>query len=55
MMPVVRDPCGHFYLREWNGGLLAGGFEPQSKPCFHDGVPSLFEFQLLPEDWEHFR
>ena len=34
---------------------MAGGFEPVSKPIFSDGVPSPFEFQLLPEDWDHFR
>ena len=34
---------------------MAGGFEPISKPIFSDGVPSPFEFQLLPEDWDHFR
>ena len=55
MMPVVRDNCGYIYLREWSGGILAGGFEPWGKPCFQDGIPKPFEFQLLPEDWDHFR
>ena len=55
MMPAVRDHCGYIYLREWSGGILAGGFEPQGKPCFQDGIPKPFEFQLLPEDWDHFR
>ena len=52
---VVRDYDGHTYFREWNGGILAGGFEPNPKPCFHKGIPEKFEFQRLPEDWDHFR
>ncbi|KAK3708107.1 hypothetical protein QZH41_008141, partial [Actinostola sp. cb2023] len=54
MLPNMRDPDGHIYCREWSGGLMIGGFEPEAKPCFHDAVPSKFEFQLLPEDWDHF-
>ena len=54
MLPVLRDPDGKIYVREWSGGLMGGGFELQSKPCFHEGIPSNFEFQLLPEDWPHF-
>ncbi|EDO41600.1 predicted protein [Nematostella vectensis] len=53
-LPNMRDPDGHIYFREWSGGLMAGGFEPVSKPCFHESVPDKFEFQLLPEDWDHF-
>ena len=52
---MVRDYDGHTYFREWNGGILAGGFEPNPKPCFHKGIPEKFEFQLLQEDWDHFR
>ncbi|XP_064639761.1 pyruvate dehydrogenase phosphatase regulatory subunit, mitochondrial-like isoform X2 [Lineus longissimus] len=55
MMPVIRDYDGYVYFREWSGGILAGGFEPQAKPVFHDGIPPKFEFQLLPEDWDHFQ
>ncbi|GAB1607286.1 pyruvate dehydrogenase phosphatase regulatory subunit, mitochondrial-like [Argonauta hians] len=55
MMPVVRDYDGQVYIREWSGGVLAGGFEPQAKPVFHNGVPENFEYQLLPEDWDHFQ
>lgn len=56
-LPVIRDPDGHCYFREWNGGVMAGGFEPPShggKPVFHKGIPPKFEFQLLPEDWDQF-
>lgn len=53
--PVVRDPDGWLYFREWSGGLLAGCFEPNPKPCFHRGqVPAKFEFSLLDSDWDHF-
>ena len=55
MLPVLRDNDGYIYVREWSGGIMAGGFEPISKPIFSDGVPLPFEFQLLPEDWDHFR
>ena len=52
---VVRDYDGMIFLREWNGGIAAGGFEPKAKPIFQKGIPDKFEFQLLPEDWDHFR
>ena len=54
MLPVLRDPDGGTYFREWNGGILAGGFEPKGKPVFYDKIPEKFEFQLFAEDWEHF-
>ncbi|XP_059144438.1 pyruvate dehydrogenase phosphatase regulatory subunit, mitochondrial-like [Physella acuta] len=55
LMPVVRDYDGLVYFREWNQGILAGGFEISAKPCFHKGIPEKFEFQLLHEDWDHFQ
>ncbi|GFO02536.1 pyruvate dehydrogenase phosphatase regulatory subunit, mitochondrial [Plakobranchus ocellatus] len=54
-MPVIRDPDGYIYYREWSVAVLGGGFEPNAKPCFHKGVPDKFEFQLLPDDWDHFQ
>ena len=33
---------------------MAGGFEPNPLPCFHDKIPEKFEFQLLDENWEQF-
>ncbi|XP_046549840.1 pyruvate dehydrogenase phosphatase regulatory subunit, mitochondrial-like [Haliotis rubra] len=54
-MPVIRDYDGYCYFPEWNGGVLAGGFEPVAKPVFTHGIPDKFEFQLLPEDWDHFQ
>ncbi len=54
-MPSVRDKEGAMYVREWSGGLLIGCFEPNGMPIFTDGIPKPFEFQLLPEDWDHIR
>ncbi|XP_035679828.1 pyruvate dehydrogenase phosphatase regulatory subunit, mitochondrial-like [Branchiostoma floridae] len=52
--PVIRDPDGMHYSREWSGGVMVGGFELNPKPVFTDGIPPKFEFQLLEEDWDHF-
>lgn len=54
-MPVIRDPDGYLYYKEEVGGLVMGGFEPQAKPWNVDPIPERFEFQLLPEDWDHFQ
>ena len=54
-MPTIRDANRRMYIREWSGGILAGCFEVDGRPCFQDGVPQSFEFQLLPEDWDHIR
>ncbi len=54
-LPILRDPDGYTYVKEEVGGLLVGGFEPEAKPWVSpDEIPYPFEFQLLPEDWEHF-
>ncbi len=54
-LPIMRDPDGWTYFKEETGGLVVGGFEPQAKPWRSpDDLPYPFEFQLLPEDWEHF-
>jgi len=54
-LPVLRDPDGYTYLKEEVGGLIVGGFEPDAKPWVApDAIPYPFEFQLLPEDWDHF-
>lgn len=55
MTPVVRDLDGYIYFRENNGRLLAGGFEPNAKPAFEDGIiPENISERALPEDWDHF-
>ena len=53
-LPVIRDPDGFLYYKEEVGGLVMGGFEPKAKPWNVDPIPDGFEFQLLPEDWDHF-
>ncbi len=53
-LPVIRDPDGFIYYKEEVGGLVMGGFEPVAKPWNVDRIPEGFEFQLLPEDWDHF-
>ncbi|MBI3373297.1 MAG: FAD-dependent oxidoreductase [Betaproteobacteria bacterium] len=53
-LPAMRDPDGYIYFKEEVGGLVMGGFEPEAKPWGMDGIPEQFEFQLLPEDWDHF-
>ncbi|HVJ44122.1 MAG TPA: FAD-dependent oxidoreductase [Dongiaceae bacterium] len=53
-LPVLRDPDGHIYYKEEVGGFIMGGFEPRAKPWDVERIPDTFEFQLLPEDWEHF-
>ena len=53
-LPVIRDPDGFLYYKEEVGGLVMGGFEPEAKPWNVARIPENFEFQLLPEDWDHF-
>ena len=55
MLPVIRDHDGQIYVREWSGGLMTGGFEMKALPVFHEGIPKGFEYQLLPENCDHFR
>lgn len=54
-MPVIRDNDSQMYIRQWSGGILFGCFELNGKPCFQEGVPDSFQFQLLQEDWDHCR
>lgn len=35
---VLYDLDGRIYIREFNGKILAGGFEERAKPAFEDGV-----------------
>uniref|UniRef100_A0A8D8PN36 Pyruvate dehydrogenase phosphatase regulatory subunit, mitochondrial n=1 Tax=Cacopsylla melanoneura TaxID=428564 RepID=A0A8D8PN36_9HEMI len=55
LTPVIRDQDGHIYFREYNGCILAGGFEPVAKPAYEDGnIPNFPGEKRLPEDWDHF-
>lgn len=51
--PTVVDADGRIYIRNWQGGVLSGGFEKNPKPIFTEGKNQL-EIQNLREDWDHF-
>jgi heterotetrameric sarcosine oxidase gamma subunit len=54
-LPILRDPDGYTYFKEEVGGLVVGGFEPEALPWLApDALPYPFEFQLLPDNLEHF-
>jgi len=53
-MPVLRVPDEHAYYKEDAGKMLLGAFEPNAKPWAMDGIPKDFEFDQLPEDFDHF-
>jgi glycine cleavage system aminomethyltransferase T/glycine/D-amino acid oxidase-like deaminating enzyme len=52
--PTLGYPDGHVYMRAENGGMLVGCFEPRGKALPLESLPPHFEFDLLPDDWEHF-
>ncbi len=52
-MPVLRVPDECAYYKEDAGKMLLGAFEPISKPWTLD-IPKDFEFDQLPEDFDHF-
>ncbi len=53
-MPVLRVPDECAYYKEDAGKILLGAFEPNAKPWAMDGIPDSFEFDQLPEDFDHF-
>ena len=53
-MPVLRVPDECAYYKEDAGKILLGAFEPNSKPWGMKGIPESFEFDQLPEDFDHF-
>src|SRR6056300_1377072 len=53
-MPVLRVPDECAYYKEDAGKMMLGAFEPNSKPWAMDGIPADFEFDQLPEDFDHF-
>jgi len=52
-MPVLRVPDESAYYKEDAGKMLLGAFEPVAKPWTLD-IPKDFEFDQLPEDFDHF-
>ena len=53
-LPVLRVPDECAYYKEYAGKFLLGAFEPISKPWGMSGIPKDFEFDQLPEDFDHF-
>ncbi|MEO0380085.1 MAG: FAD-dependent oxidoreductase, partial [Pseudomonadota bacterium] len=53
-LPVLRVPDECAYYKEDAGKMLLGAFEPKAKPWAVDGIPRDFEFDQLPEDFDHF-
>ena len=53
-MPVLRVPDECAYYKEDAGKILLGAFEPNAKPWGMTGIPDSFEFDQLPEDFDHF-
>ncbi|MEP2530249.1 FAD-dependent oxidoreductase [Shimia sp.] len=53
-MPVLRVPDECAYYKEDAGKMMLGAFEPNAKPWAMKGIPESFEFDQLPEDFDHF-
>ncbi len=53
-LPVLRVPDEYAYYKVDAGKMMLGAFEPRAKPWGMDGIPENFEFDTLPEDYEHF-
>jgi glycine cleavage system T protein len=53
-LPVLRVPDECAYYKSDAGKLMLGAFEPKSKPWGMNGIRADFEFDTLPEDWDHF-
>ncbi|TYC49420.1 FAD-dependent oxidoreductase [Rhodobacterales bacterium] len=53
-LPVLRVPDECAYYKEDAGKILLGAFEPVAKPWGMNGIPETFEFDQLPEDFDHF-
>jgi hypothetical protein len=51
---VLRVPDECAYYKEDAGKMMLGAFEPKAKPWGMDGIPADFEFDQLPEDFDHF-
>lgn len=53
-LPVLRVPDECAYYKEDAGKMMLGAFEPKAKPWGMNGIREDFEFDTLPEDWDHF-
>ncbi|QYK40649.1 MAG: GcvT family protein [Paracoccaceae bacterium] len=52
-LPVLRVPDECAYYKADAGKMMVGFFEPRAKPWGMDGIRADFEFDTLPEDWDH--
>jgi glycine cleavage system T protein len=52
--PCLRDPDNLVYMREEAGGLVIGGYEPNPKARWIDGVPWEHGGTALPPDYNRF-
>lgn len=52
--PVLRVPDECAYYKQDAGKMMLGAFEPKAKPWGMEGIRKDFEFDTLPEDWDHF-
>ncbi len=53
-LPVLRVPDECAYYKVDAGKLMLGAFEPKAKPWGMQGIAENFEFDQLPEDFDHF-
>jgi glycine cleavage system T protein len=53
-LPVLRVPDECAYYKEDAGKMMLGAFEPKAKPWGMKGISEDFEFDQLPEDFDHF-
>jgi glycine cleavage system aminomethyltransferase T/glycine/D-amino acid oxidase-like deaminating enzyme len=53
-LPVLRVPDECAYYKQDAGKMMLGAFEPVAKPWGMGGIRKDFEFDTLPEDWDHF-
>ncbi len=53
-LPVLRVPDECAYYKVDAGKMMLGAFEPKAKPWALNGIPADFEFDQLPEDFDHF-
>ena len=53
-LPVLRVPDESSYYKEDAGKILLGCFELKSKPWGMNGISEDFEFDTLPDDFDHF-
>ncbi|MGB3280585.1 MAG: FAD-dependent oxidoreductase, partial [Pseudorhodobacter sp.] len=54
-LPVLRVPDECAYYKSDAGKMMIGAFEPKAKPWGMASIRDDFEFDTLPEDWDHFQ